>query len=83
MMAPDPDDFDWGTLEAQLGIEEPDNITDVTKFTDIDLINYERTLVEQLKQRGEMINVTTETGREIHSLRAAARIELFRRGLKG
>lgn len=80
MMAPDPNDFDWSALEFEF--TEPTDILDVTALSDVELLNLERELVEQLKQRGEMLNTTTDEGREIHSRRAAVRIELARRNLK-
>ena len=81
MMAPDPEDFDWASLEAQLDFETQE-VLDVTQLNDVDLLSLERTLVEELKAREEMLNVRTDRGREVQSLRAAARIELAKRGIK-
>lgn len=81
MMAPDPDDFDWSSLEFEL--EEPEDVVDVTSLSDVELLDLERDLVEKLRGLHQMIkSSTTDEGREIHSLRAAARIELARRNIK-
>lgn len=80
MMAPDPDEeFDWSSLDF---LEEPDDVVDVKKLNDVELLDLERDLMEKLKNKGEMLNVHTDEGREIQSLRAAARIELGLRNLK-
>lgn len=81
MMAPEP--IDWDALEASLDTTPPDDVVDVTTIDGKTLLNRERELVEQLEKMGEMFNVHTDEAREIHSQRAAVRIELFRRGLKG
>lgn len=82
MAAYPEDEFDWTALEQQLNLDTS-NVINVKELGNLQLMDLERDLVEQLKTRNEMLTATTETGRELHSLRAAARIELFHRGLKG
>ncbi len=80
-MAPDPDDFDFSDMEAQLSEVEVVATFSVATLNDPDLLTKYRDLTEELKNRKEALHPKTETGRELHSLRSSCFVELHRRGI--
>jgi hypothetical protein len=83
VMEPDLDD-EFNRLVKQIDLSEigpmvPDVV--VTTLDDAELSSHYSQVREELLQRGEMINPGTQTGRDLHSQRAAYIIELRRRGL--
>lgn len=83
LMEPDLDD-EFARLVGQLDLSENGPIvTDVvvTTLDDAELSLRFNQVREELMSIGEMINCTTQTGRDLHSQRAAYIIELRRRGL--
>lgn len=81
-MAPDPsDDFDFSDMEAQLGDIEVIPIFTITVLDDAALLKKYRDLTEELKNRKEAIHTRSETGRDLHSERAACLLELRKRRL--
>lgn len=83
LMEPDLDD-EFAKLVGQLDLSENGPIvTDVvvTTLDDAELSLRFNQVREELMSIGEMINCTTQTGRDLHSQRAAYIIELRRRGL--
>ena len=79
----DPDD-EFTRLVGMLDISDigpliPD--VNVTLLDDAELSKRFNETREELMTRGEMINCSTQTGRDLHSMRAAYIIELRKRGL--
>lgn len=79
----DPDD-EFSKLVGMLDLSDigpmiPD--VNVTLLDDAELSKRFNETREELMQRGEMINCTTQAGRDLHSIRAAYIIELRKRGL--
>lgn len=64
---------------SDIGPMIPDVV--VTTLNDAELSSRYNEVREQLMDMGEMINCSTQTGRDLHSQRAAYIIELRRRGL--
>lgn len=88
MMA-DPDE-DFNALIEGLDLQEPDDVVDVSKLSDIELSNVFHDARERLKAMGEMLSdlentFATKAGsdeaRELHSLRLACLLELRKRGM--
>lgn len=76
---PGPDDFDWEALEAEFTTDKAGDVTDVSRLDDASLLNLFNDCNTELGQLREEMEPRTDRGREVHSLRAAARIELARR----
>lgn len=74
----DDDDFDWDGID----FTPPDSIVNVTVLTDIDLIDRYQEILEEILQRKEALNPTTDTGRDLHSARTACLVEMAKRGLR-
>lgn len=69
-----------GSLDlSDIGPMIPDVV--VTTLDDAELSSRYNETREKLMEMGEMINCSTQTGRDLHSQRAAYIIELRRRGL--
>lgn len=64
---------------SEIGPMIPD--VNVTLLDDAELSRRFNETREELMARGEMINCTTQIGRDLHSMRAAYIIELRKRGL--
>jgi len=60
-----------------------EDAVDVTKLGDEELLRQFGDLTSELQERHEVLNPTTDRGREIHSIRGAMSIELRERGLLG
>lgn len=74
------DEVDWGSLMPEV----PDYSTgdfNVILLSDGELVERFHEYTSELKKRGELINPTTDTGRDLHSQRGAMRIELAKRQL--
>lgn len=78
-------DIDWDSLEADMPAELSAIIANetlnVSLLSDIDLLEKFHTITDELRTRNEMLNPNTPEGRDLHSVRAATRIELARRKL--
>lgn len=78
------DDFDFSVWEDQFpDVDSLDtsDVVDVTSLTTPELLDRFHTLTDKISERGELLRPTTPEGRELHSHRAAARVELAKRGL--
>lgn len=76
------DDFvDWSAFEDQMRDVVAGEVTNVQLLDSAELLNRFRDCTEELKNLGEMLRPSTERGRDIHSMRAALRVELARRNL--
>jgi len=79
---PDPEvDDEFEKLVGQLDINPSIVDVNVRTLDDIELNSRFNAVKQELLNRKEMINPTTETGRDLHSQRGAYLIELRRRGL--
>lgn len=76
----DPDDI-FNMLVADLEVETPTDVIDLTTLTDLELSNRFNEVRDALLAIEEMHPDATVTpeGRELHSIRAACLIELRRR----
>lgn len=75
------DDFDAIVSDLSLDDETINAIVDVTTLNAVELNRLYNQCRQELLARGEMLNPTSEKGRELHSLRAACVIALRSRGL--
>jgi hypothetical protein len=79
---PDPEvDDEFAKLVGQLDVTPAIVDVNVTTLDDLELNRRFTTVNQSLLERAEMINPTTQTGRDLHSERAAYLIELRKRGL--
>lgn len=77
---PPPDDGDlWKMLED---VQEPTDVIDVTKLDSNKLLSLHTAIRNELYALGEMMEPTTDRGRELHSTRAACLVEMQSRGLR-
>lgn len=84
-----PDD-EFARMMEGIELEEPDDVTDVTTLTDIQLMDLFHDVREQLGEEGEMFSdlqhtfgskESTREGRDLHSTRLACLVEMRKRGL--
>lgn len=75
------DDFDWAAAEDSMREVVAAESTNVTLLSDMELLDRFQTVTDELRDRHEMLRPTTETGRDLHSVRGAIRVELARRNL--
>lgn len=68
-------------LMEGLDLEPPSGAVSVSVLNDLELSSRFNAVKQELLQRGEMVNPTTQAGRDLHSERAAFIIELRRRGM--
>lgn len=63
-------------------LDNAPNILPVTAIPDLDLIKFYDEVKEDLLERGEAIQQTTQEGRDLHSWRVALLVEIRRRNLR-
>lgn len=80
-MTPNPDEFDFSEMEAQLEDIQLPEVMSVGVLDDMALLTRFRDLTEELKDRKEAMNPKTQTGRDLHSERNACYVELKKRKL--
>jgi hypothetical protein len=80
---PDPDAIFTAIMENESFDTDTTDVQDVTVLDDLALLNQWHTINDQLRDLGEQLQLSTSTdeGRELHSRRAAIRIELAKRNL--
>ena len=78
----DETDLEFFSLMEQLDVD-PRTMVDVNVrlLNDAELSSRFSQVRQELMERGEMLNPTTQTGRDLHSERCAYLLELRRRGL--
>jgi hypothetical protein len=77
---PDDDFFDFDAAEADFeGIDA--EVTDVSTLSDSELMLRFREVTDALMERKEALRPKTQGARDLHSERAALRIELAKRKL--
>ena len=74
-------DDEFMKLVGQLDLNPAVNEVNVALLSDLDLSKRFSEVKQELLARGEMIDPKTQTGRDLHSERAAYLIELRKRGL--
>lgn len=77
---PDADD-EFNRLMEGLDLTVPINVESVTMLDEVELSRRFNEVRGELLTRGEMISPKTDTGRELHSQRAALLVEMRRRGM--
>ncbi len=82
MTGNDEDELLWARFESEL---DSVVIQDVEVVSTLDAASLLRRFAQvelTLRERGEMMEATTDTGRELHSARAAMLIELRKRRMR-
>jgi hypothetical protein len=74
------DPFD--SIVQGVDLEEPEDVVDVQKLSDIEVVDMLGDLDASLLNSGNLLRNRTDYVREQHSLRAALLIEMQRRGLR-
>ncbi len=77
----DDDFFDWQAAEDAMRDVVAQESLNVTLLSDIELLDKLQSVTDELRNRSEMLRPTTETGRDLHSVRGAVVVELKRRGV--
>lgn len=80
LTGPDPDDILAG---LDFKVEEPVDVVDVTKLTQIELLDYEQQTKKRLYELKEMFvdaDQRSEEGKNLHSIYLACQVEKHRRG---
>lgn len=80
MTQDDTDDI-FATLTEGLDLTMPEGAEDFTTLSSLDLSERYNAARDELQEREEMRDPTTERGRELHSIRNAALLELKKRRL--
>lgn len=80
---PPPEDNEdaFAAFEAQMRDVVATEVTNVTLLDETTLLNRYHEITQTLMDRKEALRPSTDEGRDLHSQRAALRIELSRRGM--
>lgn len=75
------DDFESivAGLEDEIDDDPQGEYLDVTQLDTLTLLNYREMLTNKLMEMGELLNVKTQQGRDIQSMRSAAVVEINKR----
>lgn len=73
------DDFDWSAYEEQMSDIVDVDVDNVTELGNEELLTRFHKATEDLRALGQMLRPTTSEGRDLHSMRAALRVELAKR----
>jgi hypothetical protein len=73
------DDEAFRALMADLVLDEPSDVINVRELGVAEIIQGLSRINEELGDRHELLNPTTDRSRELHSLRTAYRLEMKRR----
>lgn len=76
-----PED-DFNDIVEGLMLETPSDVLDVTTLQMSELAIKRSKIIDELTDRGEVMNPRTQSGRDLHSLLQAIRIEIGRRSGK-
>lgn len=76
-----PED-DFNDIVEGLMLETPSDVLDVTTLQMSELAIKRSKIIDELTDRGEVMNPRTQRGRDLHSLLQAIRIEIGRRSGK-
>lgn len=80
-MTPDDDGIDFDALAAEIGEPNVTEVVNVQLLDDLELSDRYHQVTNDLMERQEALSQHTAEGRDLHSMRAALRIEMARRGL--
>lgn len=72
----------FAQFEAQFDEPDLEDAIDLSKLTDLEISTMFSDVRRDLLASEQMMNPTTERGRELHSQRAALLIEMSRRGMR-
>jgi hypothetical protein len=75
------DEIDWDSIMVEVPDYSTGDFNSVVLLSDGELVERFHEYTSELKRRGELINPTTDTGRDLHSQRGSIRIELSKRNL--
>lgn len=76
-----PDASDFDAIVANINVDEPDDVLDVTTLSRAELAQRYNAARRQLTELNEPVHPLTDRGRQLHSERGALRIELRKRGM--